>query len=318
MPAFPRSASRRLAAGGAVAAVIILTGCAGETTYDRLEAAKPTGSAFSMALFRDYRDLARSFGIAQAPANGAFDAEESYSLSGVSPEVSDVAEAYAAKALVAGKGEEPLPEPSPTDNTLAEQGRQKLLRALDQGRTKSPELAARTQADYDCWVVNAPVDELRGAARHCQDAFNADLARLTGTPSTVTAAPIAPVETVQPQQAAQAPVPQSAEFTVYFALDSALLDPAAQGVLQQAIATARAGRQTHITVVGHTDTVGSEAFNQGLSDRRADAVKTALVSMGARGEAIEASGDGERNLAVATPDGVENPKNRRAVITLVP
>jgi OOP family OmpA-OmpF porin len=40
--------------------------------------------------------------------------------------------------------------------------------------------------------------------------------------------------------------------------------------------------------------------------------------MGARREAIEISGVGETDLAVPTPDGVREPKNRRAVVTLLP
>jgi outer membrane protein OmpA-like peptidoglycan-associated protein len=88
--------------------------------------------------------------------------------------------------------------------------------------------------------------------------------------------------------------------------------------LQQAIATARAGGQSRITIVGHTDTSGSAAYNQRLSVRRANVVEETLVAMGARREAISVSGVGESDLAVQTGDGVKEPKNRRAVVTLVP
>ncbi|HEX3674738.1 MAG TPA: OmpA family protein, partial [Rhizomicrobium sp.] len=74
----------------------------------------------------------------------------------------------------------------------------------------------------------------------------------------------------------------------------------------------------HITIVGHTDTSGSTAYNQRLSVKRANVVEEALVDLGARREAISASGVGETDLAVQTADGVKEPKNRRAVITLVP
>ena len=71
-------------------------------------------------------------------------------------------------------------------------------------------------------------------------------------------------------------------------------------------------------LVGHTDTSGSAAYNQGLSVKRADVVKDVMVEMGARPEAIQVSGVGETDLAVPTADGVREARNRRAVITLVP
>jgi OOP family OmpA-OmpF porin len=109
-----------------------------------------------------------------------------------------------------------------------------------------------------------------------------------------------------------------ASYTVYFDWDSWTLSAQALTTLQSAIDAARAGRQATIGIVGHTDTSGSSAYNQGLSVRRANVVKDVLVQMGARPEAIQASGLGESDLAVQTGDGVREPKNRRSVVTLVP
>ena len=88
-------------------------------------------------------------------------------------------------------------------------------------------------------------------------------------------------------------------------------------VLQRAIADARAGGQPKIEVVGHTDTSGGEDYNLHLSIRRAEAVRDALVALGARREAIETQGVGKTDLAVQTADGVREPQNRRSVILLV-
>ena len=52
--------------------------------------------------------------------------------------------AFAQKALSASKGEEPLPEAAPDGGADAEALRLRLLRGLDQGREKAPEIAART------------------------------------------------------------------------------------------------------------------------------------------------------------------------------
>ena len=88
--------------------------------------------------------------------------------------------------------------------------------------------------------------------------------------------------------------------------------------LQQGLAAAKAGGQSRITVVGHTDTSGSAEYNLKLSERRAGVVKDTMVQMGARPEAIQVSGVGETDLAVQTADGVKEARNRRAVITLLP
>ena len=120
-----------------------------------------------------------------------------------------------------------------------------------------------------------------------------------------------------PAPATPAPAP-SGDFTVYFDFDSWTLNAEDLTVLTNVINTARTGGQAHITIVGHTDTSGPADYNQKLSVHRANVVVEALVDMGARRNAIQASGVGETDLAVQTPDGVKEAKNRRAVITLQP
>lgn len=196
-----RPAGRAAAFTAVLAGTLVLGGCAGNTPYGEMQHMTPTGSAFSKALYQDYAALARSLGMADAPATSAFDASGSISISDVQPDVAAVGNAYAAKAIIAAKGEEPLPEPAPTDDIGAEDLRMKLLRALDHGRAKAPELAARTQADYDCWVVNSTVDALARSAGACKSAFSTELTRLEQTPGVAlapAAAPTAPVET-QPE-----------------------------------------------------------------------------------------------------------------------
>ena len=307
MPLAPRPTFRRLMPGLALAVALAAGGCVGNAPYDDLASAHPTGSPFSRALFKNYAYLARSYGIASSPSTTAFDASGSISVAGLDNDVADIANIFAEKALTAAKGQEPLPEPAPTDDQSAEQRRLRLLRALDQGRTKAPRLAARAQADYDCWVLNGTVSALRSASVQCLRAFNADLSRLGGQ-SSYTAPPPKPAPKKQ----------TTVDFTALFALNSSTLTPEAMAVLRRVIETARAGRQSRITIVGHTDTTGTEPYNLVLSKARAAAVRQALISMGARPAAIQVTGIGEKNLAVQTPEGVAEKKNRRAVITLVP
>ena len=105
---------------------------------------------------------------------------------------------------------------------------------------------------------------------------------------------------------------------VYFDFDSWTLKAEQLKVLDDVIATARAGGQANINIVGHTDTSGSSEYNQGLSVKRANVVVEALVQMGARRAALHASGVGETDLAVETGDNVKEEKNRRTVVTLQP
>jgi outer membrane protein OmpA-like peptidoglycan-associated protein len=110
----------------------------------------------------------------------------------------------------------------------------------------------------------------------------------------------------------------STDYTVYFDFDSWTLTAEDLAVLTQVRNTVRAGGQTRIAVVGHTDTSGPADYNQHLSVERAHVVVEALVDLGARRKSIRASGVGETDLAVETGDGVREPKNRRTVINLAP
>lgn len=108
--------------------------------------------------------------------------------------------------------------------------------------------------------------------------------------------------------------PAAREFTVYFPFNKSTLSPEGRSVIAEAVSTAKQGQMTHIAVTGHTDTVGSEQYNQNLSDRRADAVRKALLAEGVADESIATKGVGKSDLAVPTADGVKEPRNRRVVI----
>jgi len=69
-----------------------------------------------------------------------------------------------------------------------------------------------------------------------------------------------------------------------------------------------------VLVVGHTDAVGTDQFNDALGQRRADTVRTALIARGIAAGDIRAISRGKRELFVATPDGVPHPRNRRVEI----
>ncbi len=67
-------------------------------------------------------------------------------------------------------------------------------------------------------------------------------------------------------------------------------------------------------MTGHTDTVGSDAYNMRLSRRRAEAVSAELQAQGVPSSEIEIVAKGKRDLLVPTGDGVREPQNRRVQI----
>jgi OmpA-OmpF porin, OOP family len=106
------------------------------------------------------------------------------------------------------------------------------------------------------------------------------------------------------------------QFIVFFGFNKSNLTAEAQAVVTEAAAAAKAQGSARIVVVGHTDTVGSTAYNEELSRRRAGAVKEELIRLGVAPDAISASGKGEAELLVQSGDGVKEPQNRRATIDL--
>ena len=84
----------------------------------------------------------------------------------------------------------------------------------------------------------------------------------------------------------------------------------------EAASTAKTVGSASVVIVGHTDTVGSNAYNQKLSQCRANAAKTNLVAKGISAGSISTNGRGEDELLVKTGDGVKEPQNRRATIDL--
>ena len=301
-PIFKRlAAAATLAFGG-----LILSGCVSTSSLDQLATTTPTGSAFTQQLFKNYAYLANSLsgGASGGGSSGSFDSDDSLTIFGSGGDLSDLAEAFATKALIAANGTEPDPEPGRDDDSA--QARNRLLAALAEGKDRFALDAARAQTDYDCWMLNSAVDSQAAAASQCRASFARSITKLENDTRPVAA---------MPAPAAAAP---ARDYTVYFEFDSWTLTGEQLTVLQDAINTARAGGQSRITVVGHTDTSGSAGYNQALSLKRANVVTETLVQMGARRAAIQISGVGESDLAVQTPDGVREPKNRRAVVTLLP
>lgn len=104
--------------------------------------------------------------------------------------------------------------------------------------------------------------------------------------------------------------------SVLFRSTESNLLPSAQDKLDQVANALLATSSRHIVVEGHTDSEGSESYNQGLSQRRADAVRDYLVQKGYPGDRIQSRGKGESSPIAdnASPEGRAN--NRRVEIVI--
>jgi outer membrane protein OmpA-like peptidoglycan-associated protein len=108
-----------------------------------------------------------------------------------------------------------------------------------------------------------------------------------------------------------------------FEFDKAVLSPAAQANLQRTADLVRQGGAGPITVAGHTDGKGEDAYNLDLSRRRAEAVATwfkAQPGLGGRTYTVIGRGEAEPVAPNARADGSDDPegraRNRRVVVTI--
>jgi OOP family OmpA-OmpF porin len=103
-------------------------------------------------------------------------------------------------------------------------------------------------------------------------------------------------------------------YLVLFESGQAEINAAAKPVINQVISDAKRYPGTPIVLLGHTDRVGSDHDNAVLSQRRAEAVRAALVAGGVPAGLITVQGMGEGEPAIPTDDGVAELANRRVEI----
>lgn len=267
----------------ALGSFLVLAGC-GTWTAESYLHEDIQGDSFNACLAREYQDRATS---------------EAY----VDCNWVDTA-MIVEKGRAAAAGETVLPyDPAtkgvlPSDLPELQDARSKLMSALDNGGRDDRACAcAKAQRYYDGWVEQASDNKLGVNGSY----FGGEGGPVQ--PDRVEAEKAAFYEALTAcAQVAAGP------WTIYFGFDKYNLTPEAQSVVDQIVAETN----NALSVVGHTDTSGSNAYNQALGQRRADAVSNALTAHGK--ELCSAMSRGETDLAVATGDGVREPLNRRAVV----
>ena len=139
------------------------------------------------------------------------------------------------------------------------------------------------------------------------------------TPATAAPGCGAPAVAVAPQAAA--PVAAASKVTyaadAFFDFNKSVVKPAGKAKLDDLVGKVKGINLEVIIAVGHTDSVGSDAYNQKLSVRRAEAVKAYLVSKGIEKNRIYTEGKGEKQPVASNKTAEGRAKNRRVEIEVV-
>ncbi len=188
--------------------------------------------------------------------------------------------------------------------------------SVDNWRNGTGELAWKNGTNELCWR-NANWTPATAAAG-CDGAIVAPKAAPAPAPAPAPKAAPAPA----PKAAAPAPAPAAATKVTYaadtfFDFDKAVLKADGKAKLDDLAGKVKAINLEVIIAVGHTDSVGADAYNQKLSVKRADAVKAYLVTKGIEKNRVYTEGKGEKQPVADNKTDAGRSKNRRVEIEVV-
>jgi len=287
----------------ALAAVLSISACSTHEFAEvtALNESTAVGNAFTQALTSNYKEFVNS-------ELQTFD-DEADALH------------FSRKGLSAARGDMVMPEPITDWNLMKGQAeelivaRSRLVNVFMNGaREMQPDLSAYAQVKFDCWIEEQEENFQPDQISACKSAFMDSIAKLEA--STPVAPPPAPiVEQPFDVDPSQPMALENAKYIVFFDWDEYTLNPGAISILDAAAAEAQTRQLVSIDLVGHTDTSGSDEYNQKLSMQRANVVRDAMAQRGVDGSMLSVNHRGENELLVDTADGVREPANRRTEIT---
>lgn len=167
-----------------------------------------------------------------------------------------------------------------------------------------------------CWRTGyyTPADAVAG----CDAPLAPPAPPAPPTPPTPVAPPPPPPAPPAPPPA---PVPTSEKVTfaadAFFDFDKSVLKPEAKVKLDDMASKLKGVNLEVIVAVGHTDSVGTDEYNQKLSIRRADAVKAYIISRGIDAKRVFSEGKGEKQPVADNKSSAGRAKNRRVEIEVV-
>jgi OmpA-OmpF porin, OOP family len=188
-------------------------------------------------------------------------------------------------------------------------------RRIDNWQNGSGELAWKNGTNQLCWR-NANWTPAT-AAVGCDGALVPPPPPAPAPPPAAQPAP--PAAAPAPAPAPQPPAATKATYAAdaFFDFDRAALKPEGRAKLDDLIGKVKGVNLEVIIAVGHTDSVGADAYNQKLSVRRAEAVKGYLVSKGIEKNRVYTEGKGEKQPVADNRTAEGRAKNRRVEIEVV-
>jgi OOP family OmpA-OmpF porin len=172
-----------------------------------------------------------------------------------------------------------------------------------------------------CWRTGywTPADAVPGCdAPLCVAPEKLENGKCVAPPPPPVAAPAPEAPAPAP---APAPVPTSEKVSysadAFFDFDKAVLKPAGKASLDDMVSKLKDINLEVIIAVGHTDSIGTDAYNQKLSVRRAESVKAYLQSKGVEANRIYTEGKGEKQPVADNKTAAGRAKNRRVEIEVV-
>ena len=172
-----------------------------------------------------------------------------------------------------------------------------------------------------CWRTGywTPADAVPGCdAPLCVPPEKLENGKCVAPPPPPVETPVAPTPTPTP---APAPVPTSEKVSysadAFFDFDKAVLKPEGKASLDELTSKLGDMNLEVIIAVGHTDSVGTDAYNQKLSVRRAEAVKSYLQGKGIDSARVYTEGKGEKQPVADNKTAAGRAKNRRVEIEVV-
>ncbi len=161
------------------------------------------------------------------------------------------------------------------------------------------------------WTPATAVAECDGALKPAEP-----MAPAAPAPAPKAAAPATPPA---PPAAVVAPVSEKVTFAAdaFFDFDKSVLKPEGKAKLDDLVSKMSGLNLEVIIAVGHTDSVGSDAYNQKLSVRRSEAVKAYLVGKGVEKNRVYTEGKGKKQPVADNKTAEGRAKNRRVEIEVV-
>lgn len=317
-----------------IVALFFLSGC---ITYslEELRQVTPKGTPFQQALSAHYRSYAESEEQQYDWFDSAYFADKGLQVAyGKDMPPEDPADWDI--------GPEALPVIQTAYNTLKE-----VLAAG--AATTQPEVAARAQYFFDCWIEQQEEGWQVDDIAYCRDGFKDAMDLLLGSnaamllgethevakqetpvmepmqPTPMAAEPVEPDDSMPvaeempsagkvPAELAMPKKPQVDSYIVFFKEKESDMSQSGEDTIHEVLKKVKSGQKLQFVLNAYTDTVGDSEANLKLSETRAQAVREALIAGGVDPENIRLYAFGESDTPVRTPDNTGEPANQRVEI----